>query len=170
MRSALPTRSASRSTSRSTGSWKRSGTSWRSSTRCPSRSNRRRSNRADDVPVPDRRLRRLPAGANCYQRRARDAPRYLGRLNPPAHRDRPKAHRGGWRADLRSRLSRGPPGARARRDERQRSRPARRSEEHTSELQSHVNLVCRLLLEKKKKKKKFLIFVKKKKKKHQKKL
>src|SRR5438477_12143619 len=31
---------------------------------------------------------------------------------------------------------------------------AKRSEEHTSELQSHVNLVCRLLLEKKKKKKK----------------
>src|SRR5438477_4963240 len=29
----------------------------------------------------------------------------------------------------------------------------RRSEEHTSELQSHVNLVCRLLLEKKKNKK-----------------
>src|SRR5690242_21422669 len=29
-----------------------------------------------------------------------------------------------------------------------------RSEEHTSELQSHVNLVCRLLLEKKKQKKK----------------
>src|SRR4051812_49611721 len=29
---------------------------------------------------------------------------------------------------------------------------SRRSEEHTSELQSHVNLVCRLLLEKKKKK------------------
>src|SRR5690242_21324200 len=27
----------------------------------------------------------------------------------------------------------------------------KRSEEHTSELQSHVNLVCRLLLEKKKK-------------------
>src|SRR5438477_5376349 len=27
--------------------------------------------------------------------------------------------------------------------------PALRSEEHTSELQSHVNLVCRLLLEKK---------------------
>src|SRR5690242_20958939 len=32
------------------------------------------------------------------------------------------------------------------------SDPPRRSEEHTSELQSHVNLVCRLLLEKKKKK------------------
>src|SRR5438477_6649519 len=31
--------------------------------------------------------------------------------------------------------------------------PGSRSEEHTSELQSHVNLVCRLLLEKKKKKK-----------------
>src|SRR5690242_21296251 len=30
---------------------------------------------------------------------------------------------------------------------------AARSEEHTSELQSHVNLVCRLLLEKKKKQK-----------------
>src|SRR5690242_21509583 len=29
-----------------------------------------------------------------------------------------------------------------------------RSEEHTSELQTHVNLVCRLLLEKKKKKQK----------------
>src|SRR5260370_28919118 len=29
----------------------------------------------------------------------------------------------------------------------------RRSEKHTSELQSHLNLVCRLLLEKKKKKK-----------------
>src|SRR5260370_10121142 len=28
--------------------------------------------------------------------------------------------------------------------------PGRRSEEHTSELQSHLNLVCRLLLEKKK--------------------
>src|SRR4051812_49720365 len=30
------------------------------------------------------------------------------------------------------------------------ARSRRRSEEHTSELQSHVNLVCRLLLEKKK--------------------
>src|SRR6266480_5947245 len=29
--------------------------------------------------------------------------------------------------------------------------PVKRSEEHTSELQSHVNLVCRLLLETKKK-------------------
>src|SRR5260370_42661808 len=30
--------------------------------------------------------------------------------------------------------------------------PSPRSEEHTSELQSHLNLVCRLLLEKKKEK------------------
>src|SRR5260370_26058431 len=35
----------------------------------------------------------------------------------------------------------------------ERHRVMTRSEEHTSELQSHLNLVCRLLLEKKKKKK-----------------
>src|SRR5438477_7605240 len=35
---------------------------------------------------------------------------------------------------------------------RRRTKASVRSEEHTSELQSHVNLVCRLLLEKKKKK------------------
>src|SRR5690242_21365135 len=34
-------------------------------------------------------------------------------------------------------------------------RDLQRSEEHTSELQSHVNLVCRLLLEKKKKNSKY---------------
>src|SRR5260370_28196270 len=33
-----------------------------------------------------------------------------------------------------------------------------RSEEHTSELQSHLNLVCRLLLEKKKKKNRQISF------------
>src|SRR5215204_7019040 len=37
-----------------------------------------------------------------------------------------------------------------------------RSEEHTSELQSHSDLVCRLLLEKKKKKATHLIYLKKK--------
>src|SRR5438477_8495543 len=37
----------------------------------------------------------------------------------------------------------------ANRSTRATSAPATRSEEHTSELQSHVNLVCRLLLEKK---------------------
>src|SRR6516225_6584513 len=36
-----------------------------------------------------------------------------------------------------------------------------RSEEHTSELQSHVNLVCRLLLEKKKKNERVKRFAKK---------
>src|SRR5215213_12038890 len=41
----------------------------------------------------------------------------------------------------------------------------RRSEEHTSELQSLTNLVCRLLLEKKKKKKKNTMFIQKKKRK-----
>src|SRR6266540_5256091 len=43
-----------------------------------------------------------------------------------------------------------------------------RSEEHTSELQSHHDLVCRLLLEKKKKKKQNIINNKKKKKKKKK--
>src|SRR5438132_3977903 len=42
----------------------------------------------------------------------------------------------------------GPPGGGAPRG------PPPRSEEHTSELQSHSDLVCRLLLEKKKRKKK----------------
>src|SRR5438477_11373859 len=42
--------------------------------------------------------------------------------------------------------------ARPRRKCRRNGNPLDRSEEHTSELQSHINLVCRLLLEKKKKK------------------
>src|SRR5215216_7231404 len=45
----------------------------------------------------------------------------------------------------------------------------RRSEEHTSELQSPDHLVCRLLLEKKKKNNTKIIFTKKKKKKKKKK-
>src|SRR5574341_1839324 len=44
-----------------------------------------------------------------------------------------------------------PRAARAQAGARQRHRPGARSEEHTSELQSPTNLVCRLLLEKKKK-------------------
>src|SRR5207237_6267977 len=40
--------------------------------------------------------------------------------------------------------------ARPRRLPRTAAKKAKRSEEHTSELQSHLNLVCRLLLEKKK--------------------
>src|SRR5688572_31859047 len=53
---------------------------------------------------------------------------------------------------------------RGRRDDRcRRVAECRRSEEHTSELQSQSNLVCRLLLEKKKKKKKEIKQTKKKK-------
>src|SRR5216684_7256541 len=48
------------------------------------------------------------------------------------------------------------------------SRNWRRSEEHTSELQSRLHLVCRLLLEKKKKKNKTPSTLKKKKKKKKK--
>src|SRR5260370_7347579 len=44
------------------------------------------------------------------------------------------------------------PGCRADRARSPAGRWPVRSEEHTSELQSHLNLVCRLLLEKKKKK------------------
>src|SRR5438132_10727617 len=42
------------------------------------------------------------------------------------------------------------PGCRPRRSPRPRTSSTPRSEEHTSELQSHSDLVCRLLLEKKK--------------------
>src|SRR2546426_11921952 len=55
------------------------------------------------------------------------------------------------RARLRSHLPELEPGARGGALRRRRV-PAGRSEEHTSELQSPCNLVCRLLLEKKKKK------------------
>src|SRR5690348_17731184 len=72
---------------------------------------------------------------------------------------RPAARR--RRGSALRRLARSPPGTPASescRDGpcscRSRSRGASRSEEHTSELQSPVHLVCRLLLEKKKKKKK----------------
>src|SRR3712207_7889983 len=68
-----------------------------------------------------------------------------------AHRER--------RADHREARHQRPVGARVRRDTPElggvlevHARPAERSEEHTSELQSRQYLVCRLLLEKKKKK------------------
>src|SRR5260370_3771300 len=47
-------------------------------------------------------------------------------------------------------LPRPPVRRRPARGQRHRCRRVARSEEHTSELQSHLNLVCRLLLEKKK--------------------
>src|SRR5215475_15674726 len=54
---------------------------------------------------------------------------------------------------FRSGIVRPSPGCISSRARRNRSCAERRSEEHTSELQSRENLVCRLLLEKKKKKK-----------------
>src|SRR2546426_7313391 len=69
-----------------------------------------------------------------------------GHPNPPLHCAGPHAQRGprtGERAG----------GEREEWDPCLKHHPERRSEEHTSELQSPCNLVCRLLLEKKKKKK-----------------
>src|SRR4051812_50010395 len=68
----------------------------------------------------------------------------------PSRRSSDLTRSGGGGADCRTRAAadrRAQPLSRG--GERRASR--RRSEEHTSELQSHVNLVCRLLLEKKKK-------------------
>src|SRR5688572_32685907 len=74
--------------------------------------------------------------------RSRQPGRGHQRRHEPRRRElRLVRHRRWWRVAQRGR----PPNARARRP---------RSEEHTSELQSQSNLVCRLLLEKKKKKKK----------------
>src|SRR2546422_8604654 len=58
-------------------------------------------------------------------------------------------HCSGWRASPFSSLGRGHTGTSRLTD---RVCPKGRSEEHTSELQSRLHLVCRLLLEKKKKK------------------
>src|SRR5215467_15702050 len=63
---------------------------------------------------------------------------------------------GDWSSDVCSSDLRWPPGhqrreTRRRRGQRRQGRCPSRSEEHTSELQSPCNLVCRLLLEKKKK-------------------
>src|SRR5256885_7747131 len=65
----------------------------------------------------------------------RSEPRVQSRL---AHRDRSAVSPRGFGGDRARRGSRSAPARRA------------RSEEHTSELQSPCNLVCRLLLEKKK--------------------
>src|SRR5438477_3707037 len=66
-----------------------------------------------------------------------------GRLRGRSRVGRPRGAGAVLRAAVRPRR----PG---RDDERLLGEPRQRSEEHTSELQSHVNLVCRLLLEKKK--------------------
>src|SRR5690348_17471717 len=67
----------------------------------------------------------------------------------PARRGRSRDRRG--RSRCRSRR-RGRQAGQADRSRRRRARGGARSEEHTSELQSPVHLVCRLLLEKKKNK------------------
>src|SRR5688572_32688736 len=66
-------------------------------------------------------------------------------------RSDPRSHLHQARADPLA--ARGHPAAHGHHRAQEPPRPAR-SEEHTSELQSHSNLVCRLLLEKKKKKNK----------------
>src|SRR2546422_4410008 len=58
----------------------------------------------------------------------------------------------GW-SHMASRAAHGKPYSRAPKRAR---RLSKRSEEHTSELQSRLHLVCRLLLEKKKKKKRYV--------------
>src|SRR2546427_6328474 len=58
---------------------------------------------------------------------------------------KPAAKSSPWAAPTTSKAAQPPEPGRAQ------QRPAPRSEEHTSELQSQSNLVCRLLLEKKKK-------------------
>src|SRR5215469_18171676 len=59
-------------------------------------------------------------------------------------------------------LFRPPPCPRGRRAPGRRPGPSGRSEEHTSELQSRRDLVCRLLLEKKKKQKRIIIYLREK--------
>src|SRR2546422_6537804 len=71
---------------------------------------------------------------------AADGRRTVGRREAPPGRGEARARR------VRRRGGRGSPVARP-----ALSRPPGRSEEHTSELQSRLHLVCRLLLEKKKK-------------------
>src|SRR5690606_42104836 len=69
----------------------------------------------------------------------------LETLPPPLLQDRPAHHlRPGLRAPIQRTMLEGLQSA---------ATVGQRSEEHTSELQSRENLVCRLLLEKKKKKK-----------------
>src|SRR5882762_5426602 len=104
-------------------------------------------------------LRARPRAGAAGRGSDEHAPRQRPRRRPPSSTGRPRPRTG---ALARSRAAvpsgRAPAGNRgaarsgrggARRG-RRRARP--RSEEHTSELQSHLNLVCRLLLEKKKKK------------------
>src|SRR5438034_7775098 len=79
--------------------------------------------------------------------RAPSAPRCLAgspsAIRPPVKRTSPRRSSGGRKRPRQSNYGSWPPGPRRRSS-------VLRSEEHTSELQSHSDLVCRLLLEKKK--------------------
>src|SRR5688572_31285571 len=72
------------------------------------------------------------------------------KLHADVHQENPQTDS---RAAVDLRIGGHPPAC-VRTDRAVRGHSARRSEEHTSELQSQSNLVCRLLLEKKKKKEK----------------
>src|SRR5207237_9185088 len=86
-------------------------------------------------------LFRSPAG----QRRACDIPENAPQQGPPrAHRVAAEPPADGRRPD---RAARDAPARAHVRGPQALHRRLRRSEEHTSELQSHLNLVCRLLLQ-----------------------
>src|SRR5215204_3724418 len=103
----------------------------------------------------DRGARARRGGPARLQRRPSREP-----LLPAAAEDEARAASHDAVPDLRDPRHSGPDAPQVRGPRR---RGGLRSEEHTSELQSHSDLVCRLLLEKKKKKKKRLINTKKKK-------
>src|SRR6266496_6343506 len=96
----------------------------------------------------------------CPRRSRRSSSRRADRRRPESARGRSATRRSPSQAARRSAgpRQRGPVPAEP-------SRQGCRSEEHTSELQSRRDLVCRLLLEKKKKKTYYFFFKKKKKKK-----
>src|SRR2546430_12364073 len=83
----------------------------------------------------------MAASANSDSQRNRDFPSTADTISVQPTLDRISSEALPWRSIIQSR------GVFA---NRQRARRSRRSEEHTSELQSQSNLVCRLLLEKKK--------------------
>src|SRR3712207_7039082 len=84
---------------------------------------------------------------------------YTTLFRSPRDGEEGPSHEGGEgrERDPRGAVRRGDPPLRDRQDREQQDGSDRRSEEHTSELQSRQYLVCRLLLEKKKKTNKFII-------------
>src|SRR5215813_14428562 len=106
-------------------------TPWRSAAPAPSANSLRATSSSERTSGSRRSRECLPGRCVC----ARQAARCCARVRVPARPACRRANR--------------PPLCRIRRA----LPPSRRSEEHTSELQSRPHLVCRLLLEKKKKKK-----------------